>query len=524
MSTTYRAIWSDTTEPDRRGAVYLARYYVLRWALDTQDPPELPDGQFVAGERRTITLSTLDDDDYYGFQFVSVDTPATDGPSQENTWTTQVRVAATEEAVHTWIENGVETEDLTERVIVGRPRVVDDLLALPGNPVLGTAVLTGVQHINGNEVHVLIDLLRDPSRQLPFILRKWAEQLAKRTAGVAMVFVLDRQAVQMFYQELGELAVWGGAIRTYVPAPLDSLQDSWRHRYITYRQLSELEGRVINRIVYAVTQLSTRRPIPAVFRVFDRSESAISPADLARIEEGWREKLDAEYAERNQVEQELARSIGYADRLEAERDKLKARLNWLERKCVERDGESLFGSEPEDESDVELPPESVSCASDAVIAAQLYLSDYLEIPESAARAIDDIDTAAKAAAWGNTTWRGLRALAAYAEARGDGFEGGFWIWCERGDRSGWSASTKTLAMKESSTVIGNDRLLNRRRFPVSAEVDPSGSKVMQAHLKISEGGGRLAPRVYFHDDTGGNTGKVHVGYVGPHYLVPNTKS
>ena len=47
---------------------------------------------------------------------------------------------------------------------------------------------------------------------------------------------------------------------------------------------------------------------------------------------------------------------------------------------------------------------------------------------------------------------------------------------------------------------------------------------MQAHLKISEGGGDLAPRIDFHDDTMGETKRVHVGFVGPHHLVPNTKS
>jgi hypothetical protein len=47
---------------------------------------------------------------------------------------------------------------------------------------------------------------------------------------------------------------------------------------------------------------------------------------------------------------------------------------------------------------------------------------------------------------------------------------------------------------------------------------------MLAHLKIAEGGGHLAPRVYFHDDTGGATGKAHVGFVGPHYLVPNKQA
>jgi hypothetical protein len=44
---------------------------------------------------------------------------------------------------------------------------------------------------------------------------------------------------------------------------------------------------------------------------------------------------------------------------------------------------------------------------------------------------------------------------------------------------------------------------------------------MPAHLKIAEGGGMLAPRLYFHDDTRGPTGKVHVGYIGPHEHMPN---
>ena len=46
---------------------------------------------------------------------------------------------------------------------------------------------------------------------------------------------------------------------------------------------------------------------------------------------------------------------------------------------------------------------------------------------------------------------------------------------------------------------------------------------MEAHLKVAEGGGMLAPRIYFHDDTGhnSNTRMVHVGFFGPHDLVPN---
>lgn len=44
---------------------------------------------------------------------------------------------------------------------------------------------------------------------------------------------------------------------------------------------------------------------------------------------------------------------------------------------------------------------------------------------------------------------------------------------------------------------------------------------MFAHLKVSEGGGQNIPRIYFHDDTKGVTGKVHIGFFGPHRFVPN---
>ncbi|WP_058954273.1 hypothetical protein [Kocuria rhizophila] len=79
-------------------------------------------------------------------------------------------------------------------------------------------------------------------------------------------------------------------------------------------------------------------------------------------------------------------------------------------------------------------------------------------------------------------------------------------------------------MSESQTVANNAQMSAKRVFKAAKDMDPSGEIYMRAHLKISEGGGDLAPRVYFHDDTAGKTGRVHVGFVGPHYLVPNTKA
>ncbi len=89
---------------------------------------------------------------------------------------------------------------------------------------------------------------------------------------------------------------------------------------------------------------------------------------------------------------------------------------------------------------------------------------------------------------------------------------------------GWPATDKKLSLTESEFVQNNSGLAGKRLLPVSTAVHDDGRISMLAHLKIAEGGGNLAPRVYFYDDTAGPTKKVHVGFIGPHYLMPNTKS
>ena len=76
-------------------------------------------------------------------------------------------------------------------------------------------------------------------------------------------------------------------------------------------------------------------------------------------------------------------------------------------------------------------------------------------------------------------------------------------------------------MSEGEQVRANRKMQSARLFPVSPDVNESGEIEMLNHLKIAEGGGPLAPRIYFYDDTGGVTGKVHVGFIGPHKYVPN---
>jgi len=521
MSVLYRALWSDTSESDRRGVVDLARVCFSRWALDDGSAKSLEDGETVSGSR-SISVRTLDNDGLYGVEATISDAPRK-GAATHTVWTTTMRVLASESAVHMWVENGMETDDLAQQVKVGRPRLVDHLLALPGKAFLGgSGVFTDVVSISAGEVPVLVDWLRDPTRTLPFIVfsepsepdeGRWlarAEKTARRAGGVATVTTLDHDAVTAFKRALGTLSVWGGGIRTYVPAPVETEADGWRHRYIPAFRLGPSDSSAVDRLVFAVTQLSTRRRVPEVFAAFvaDASRS-VDVVEVARIEEEWEFKVELELEERGEVERALAKANGHLLR--------------LTRALRERAMDDLIWETHDRASDGDLP-DAVQDVSEAVTAAQEHLGEWVVVPDSAPRELDGIDSASNAYAWGNTTWSGLRALSAYAQAKKDGFPGDFWVWCERGEPLAWPATNKKLAMRESETVQNNPRHMQARLFDVDPLVAEPGRIHMEAHLKISEGGGNLAPRVYFHDDTGGATGKVHVGFVGPHYLVPNTKA
>ena len=169
-----------------------------------------------------------------------------------------------------------------------------------------------------------------------------------------------------------------------------------------------------------------------------------------------------------------------------------------------------------------IPAEATTCTEVAELAREHL--PLVVLPEAACHDLDQLDTAVEGRAWAQAAWKGMRALQAYAEEAAE-FNGGFYEWCKHTTNPwSWPATSKKLAMRESETVMNNDRLRSHRLLPVSETVDPSGRILMEAHLKIAEGGGNLASRIYFHDDTKGTTHKVHVGFFGPHHLMPNTKT
>lgn len=531
VSVTYRAIWQH---PDVDPDIYMetARERFSHWASDDPHSDVLSDG--------IHSLSRKDDDG--GVHTAAVSTlplPTADGNSgcamelvhhkETDTedaclWTTRVRLVPHEDGIAVWVENTVETDDVTRHYSVGRPRIVSDLLTISGKPVIGSVrVPVDPVEITRDEVGELVAALRGDSRTFPLVVvtepppavdsgwRHRAKQIASRCQGVALIVILDAPAMAAFKLEMGDLGVWDGAIRVYAPTPVTPAT-SLRHRYTTSRMLVARGPGMVSKIVYDVTQMSTRTRVPDCFTPFTTAGAAaqISATDWEAAIAAEQNRAFEAVVEADEAERELARLSGHMQRL---RETLAAE-NRLD----------LFYGTQHDAQDG--APDTVEDTSEALVSAQAYLDAWLVVPDAAARELDGINTAVTSGAWGNKTWRGFRALAAYAQAvREEDFSGNLWEWCENsGDPRAWPASSKHLSMTESDSVQKNSKFARSRRLPVDERVDPSGRVQMLAHLKISEGGGDLAPRVYFFDDTRGKTGKIHIGFVGPHYLMPNTKS
>ena len=117
--------------------------------------------------------------------------------------------------------------------------------------------------------------------------------------------------------------------------------------------------------------------------------------------------------------------------------------------------------------------------------------------------------------WLPDTWRALGSLHEYASSEHE-YHGNFLAWTQN-SQSKYAWHSSRIAMHESDVTMQQHG--DTRVFPVDRKVDPSGMKEMQAHLKI-QAKGSISPRVFFYDDTEGETGLVHIGFIGPHDLVP----
>lgn len=289
-------------------------------------------------------------------------------------------------------------------------------------------------------------------------------------------------------------------------------------------QAAEHLGQIRERLLVLVEQepvsppdtervAALERAASSLQQQLDERDARIARSDEAHVAERVRliEERQAADARVGELEAELSEAVQAANRLRAKSDSYAAAL-------IERD------SAPADLAEEIAEAESQFTITGVIEMAREKCA-RVALPDAALKEIDVLDADEKSADWARELWKGLRALNAYAE-ESEFFQGGFWEWCEHSnsEHNLWPATPKKLAMSESDTIMNSGPLRRTRRFYVDSGIDPSGYIHMQAHMKISEGGGQHIPRLYFLDDAKGKTGAMHVGFIGPHRLVPTTQT
>jgi hypothetical protein len=455
-------------------------------------------------------------------------------------WQTCCQIGAEERETRFTVRIAIDSADdrlAPARYEVGRPAVIPLLAQSPGIYQDGRRLGPQPALASSGGIPDLIELLLDPVRRLPVVVltptgdtgRGLVDpgKLAFRLIGLAhVVQILEREATFGLTKRLGELlSVFNGAIRVYWPG-LSLTSSPWDHPLWLRPRIEQIEGSDAG----VATRLERQLAGVGVMRV--------RPDPL---EEELRATKDRELLGRvsglqSELERLLSRGVGPGDdwlaELQSTHDELKgveAQVITLQREKedLRRDNDQLRRSFADYsqalDADMRTPepidiPEDTTTSTEAFELARKHLSG-LVIPDSAAVALRELDAANESQGWARSAWRAFRALNAYVADSGE--YSGFWDWCEHSPASLWAASDKKLAMGESETVTKSRELREKRRFEVDPQVDPSGRKEMFSHIKVSEGGGQHIPRIYFLDDTKGLTGKVHIGFFGPHRFVPN---
>lgn len=558
MSLLFRAIWQDETHLPHR----LLPDEFANWCRSKGlEEIDIPHRGAFAGPRGVVDVRRGDTESGQVYRASLTEI------KRDGTWVTTATGISTSDFRGYWID--VEYEgDAQKFTHIAAPRLVRSILTEDGSPHRGPVPMSVDHHFVDAETSVgFLELALNPARDVPLIVfspderagttirdtveknRERAQLAAQRVAGVAAVYLLSPSGRDSFNAALPDgLKVYGGAVRVYAPN-LRLTDDPYQHRYwslYSHRahpgRAGELVARHLSRSQHlievpaawaAVRALVTRPTEAESLERRKQLEKVLSPRDHATSKEHAYEDvlmgllIEAE-RERDQALQELtttssrlqARVTELEETHVADAAELEDRLS--ENRALRQNIKLLVSGEPV-EKDSESPSidelDVPTSSADVVLMVREHL-DLVELHRDAPQDIDQIDEDLKDRVWAGTAWDGFCALQRYAEAvRATDDASGFFIWCK--NTGAWS--TNKLAMVESRQTLSGD-LGAHRVLPVSLDVDPSGTMTMEAHLKIQVGGRGTIPRIYFHDDTRGSTGKIHVGFFGPHYLMPNTKT
>ncbi|WP_428122447.1 hypothetical protein [Candidatus Poriferisodalis sp.] len=418
-----------------------------------------------------------------------------------------------------------------------------------GRPHLGREPLTtspvpvrDVEHAKAIRNAVL-----SPDRPVPYLVLAWdlispntalgemtrrAQSAALQVAGLARVFVMPLETLLPFQRVIGgEMDLEPGEARLYLPGE----HEPHRHRTLAaevVRSDPHQAGRWASHLLrLAVVE---REPPP----LFVRSQAQLGGQRRApELASGasLRERIAVLESERDDLWGALFETRALRKAVRDERDELSQQildmqeeLELAQRRADDLQGQLIDSQDQMVDWLMQAGENAVSPDADASkkkyqqvtsIRQALQLARAklvrVEIPPEAEQRISDLDSAIESQSWALSVFDGLLAFEAYANTGADFKD--FRDWCRRSKHQRvWFANAKKLALSESEEVMRQPELRKHRMLPVSEQVESGGRIEMQAHLKLSNRS--FAPRLYFHDDTRrqGGTGKVHVGYIGPH--------
>lgn len=206
-------------------------------------------------------------------------------------------------------------------------------------------------------------------------------------------------------------------------------------------------------------------------------------------------------------DEQIDRALAENERADAERHLLHVRTE------LARLGQAEAAWSEPDEDPRDVRPESLDD-----LLARLGELDHIVFTgdEELTHGLDKHDPMG---AWAGRTWEVLRALDDYCRVIADGtFHGDVHRYLTYTPIGCHGFSPGAHVPVESESVRNAAKFRNPRMLPVPADVDPSGTVFMDAHFRIG-GRSRISPRMHYFDDAAG-TGRIYVGYLGPH--LPNT--
>ncbi|MER6025714.1 hypothetical protein [Streptomyces sp. NPDC001851] len=537
----YRMVVS--TELNYVKACGIAERQLIEWIRDKgYDPSGLDEGRTEIAPH-----ATLDRDSESGWKGaysrwrMRETLSATSGTWQS---TLIVRAGLEEDEGRTWVQVDIEHQPAREGDVPKRantPNLVRSLLdALEARDAVADVAAAPV-FIEAEDVDDAIEELCDSNRRMPVVIatvpytkdpdvwsRSVVEPLFRCLHGLAVLYVLTPEAQSTFNAALEYHPVFGGGVRTYLPG-LDPAwkPDAQRHPVMSRRTIEADPRRAASILAALPQRLSYRQPLPAALlsipRQRTRLRSAPDGTDIAQL----RSDKAALTSLLDEAERAEAIRVGEINDLYAELAKADQASNELR-----GENEELYDKVQESQRLIRFLRERLSDAGQFAVAHTAAVAADITYPKTFSELLDRLVELPGTSFTGNrkttraldgqsvdnwlyVAWDGLLALDHFARSAADGATSGdFLSWCKSDASSAFPFPAAKVAMRESDTVARKPKLRGERMLPVPKAVNPDGHVFMQAHLKIG-GGNTIAPRLHFYDDCP-RSGKVYVGYLGPH--------